>query len=63
MATARAAFRKLHDDFFTLPNAVSIGEARKLGELGFKAIASTSHGLSLTLGKSDLRRWPGSIRW
>ena len=54
IAAARATFRKLHDDFFTLPNAVSVGEARKLAELGFKAIASTSHGLSLTLGKSDL---------
>jgi 2-methylisocitrate lyase-like PEP mutase family enzyme len=51
---ARAAFRKLHDGFFTLPNAVSIGEARKLADLGFKAIASTSHGLSLSLGKNDL---------
>lgn len=53
-AAARAAFRKLHDHFFTLPNAVSVGEARKLADLGFRAIASTSHGLSLTLGKSDL---------
>jgi 2-methylisocitrate lyase-like PEP mutase family enzyme len=53
-AAARAAFRKLHDDFFTLPNAVSVGEARKLADLGFKAVASTSHGLSLALGKSDL---------
>lgn len=50
---ARAAFRTVHDDFFTLPNAVSAGDARKLKELGFKAIASTSHGLSLTLGKND----------
>jgi 2-methylisocitrate lyase-like PEP mutase family enzyme len=54
ITSARAAFRKLHDNFFMLPNAVSIGEARKLADLGFKAIASTSHGLSLSLGKSDL---------
>ena len=53
---ARAAFRTMHDDFFTLPNAVSVWEARKLNELGFKAIASTSHGLSLTLGKNNLQR-------
>jgi hypothetical protein len=31
----------------------SARETRKLKELGFKAIASTSHGLSLTLGKND----------
>lgn len=54
IAAARAAVRKLHDDFFVLPNAVSVGEARELERLGFKAIASTSHGLSLTLGKSNL---------
>jgi 2-methylisocitrate lyase-like PEP mutase family enzyme len=53
-AASRASFRKLHDEFFTLPNAVNVGEARKLADLGFKAIASTSHGLSLVLGKSDL---------
>jgi 2-methylisocitrate lyase-like PEP mutase family enzyme len=54
IAARRAAFRKLHDGFFTLPNAVNAGEVRKLQSLGFEAIASTSHGLSLALGKSDL---------
>jgi 2-methylisocitrate lyase-like PEP mutase family enzyme len=54
MVAAHEEFRKLHDDFFILPNAVTIGEARKLEDLDFKAIASTSHGLSLTLGKSAL---------
>jgi 2-methylisocitrate lyase-like PEP mutase family enzyme len=54
IAATRVRFRKLHDDFFTIPNAVSVGEARKLADLGFRAIASTSHGLSLALGKSDL---------
>jgi len=49
-----AAFRKLHDSFFILPNAANAGEAKALEELGFKAIASTSHGLSLALGKGDL---------
>lgn len=50
----RAAFRKLHDGFFTLPNAANASEAKELEKLGFKAIASTSHGLALTLGKEDL---------
>jgi 2-methylisocitrate lyase-like PEP mutase family enzyme len=48
IAAARVAFRKLHDEFFTLPNAVNLGEARKLSDLCFKAIASTSPGLSST---------------
>jgi 2-methylisocitrate lyase-like PEP mutase family enzyme len=54
IAAARVAFGKLHDEIFTLRNAINVGEARKIPDLGFKAIASTSHGLSLTLGKSDL---------
>lgn len=53
-ATKRAAFRKLHENFFVIPNAANAGEAKRLEELGFKAIASTSHGLALTLGKGDL---------
>lgn len=44
IATRRAAFRKLHDSFFVLPNAANAGEAKALADLGFKAIASTSHG-------------------
>jgi len=52
--TRRAAFRKLHENFFILPNAVNAGEANALAELGFNAIASTSHGLSLALGMHDL---------
>lgn len=54
IAARRAAFRKLHHSFFILPNAANAGEAKRLAGLGFKAIASTSHGLSLTLGKGDL---------
>ncbi|WP_431822362.1 isocitrate lyase/PEP mutase family protein [Burkholderia sp. F1] len=50
----RAAFRELHDSFFVLPNASTAGEAKALERAGFKAIASTSHGLSLLLGKGDL---------
>lgn len=54
IAARREAFRNLHDSFFVLPNAVTAGEAKVLEGLGFKAIASTSHGLALTLGKGDL---------
>lgn len=54
IATRRAGFRKLHDSFFVIPNAANAGEAKRLAALGFKAIASTSHGLALTLGKVDL---------
>lgn len=50
----RAAFRNLHDGFFTIPNAATAGEAKELANLGFEAIASTSHGLALLLGKDDL---------
>jgi 2-methylisocitrate lyase-like PEP mutase family enzyme len=53
LADARSAFRRLHEGFFVLPNAVTTGEAIKLAELGFPAIASTSHGLALSLGKGD----------
>lgn len=53
-STKRAAFRKLHESFFVLPNAANAGEAKALEQLGFKAVASTSHGLSLALGKGDL---------
>lgn len=54
LASKRAAFRKLHEDFFIIPNAANAGEARCLADLGFKAVASTSHGLALTMGKDDL---------
>jgi len=39
--TRRAAFRKLHENFFILPNAVNAGEANALAELGFSAIVKT----------------------
>lgn len=53
-AARRMTFRKLHDNFFVLPNAANAGEAKALADLGFKAVASTSHGLALALGKGDL---------
>lgn len=34
IAAKRAAFRKLHDSFFVLPNATNAGEARRLAGLG-----------------------------
>ncbi|MDD2870249.1 oxaloacetate decarboxylase [Neomegalonema sp.] len=54
IASRRAAFRKMHEAFFILPNAVDAGEAKALRALGFKALASTSHGLALSLGEDDL---------
>lgn len=42
IAARRVAFRKLHENFFILPNATNAGEARRLAELGFKAVASTT---------------------
>lgn len=53
-AARRAHFRRLHERFFVLPNAATAGEAKALERAGFGAIASTSHGLSLVLGKGDL---------
>jgi 2-methylisocitrate lyase-like PEP mutase family enzyme len=53
IASRRVAFRKLHEDFFVIPNAADAGEARKLADLGFKAVASTSYGLAQALGKDD----------
>jgi 2-methylisocitrate lyase-like PEP mutase family enzyme len=50
----RAAFRLLHaSGCFVLPNPWDIGSARHLQSLGFKALASTSSGFALTLGRGD----------
>lgn len=50
----RATFRQLHDrGFFVLPNAWDTGSAVRLAGLGFKAIASTSAGAALAIGKQD----------
>ncbi|HXQ09910.1 MAG TPA: isocitrate lyase/phosphoenolpyruvate mutase family protein [Caulobacteraceae bacterium] len=53
-AEKRAAFRRLHEDgFFVLPNPWDVGSALHLQSLGFKALASTSSGFAMTLGKGD----------
>ena len=54
VAEKREAFRRLHESgFFVLPNPWDIGSARHLQSLGFKALASTSSGFALTLGRED----------
>lgn len=53
-AEKRAAFRRLHEDgFFVLPNPWDVGSALHLQRMGFKALASTSSGFAMTLGKGD----------
>lgn len=50
-----AAFRALHKsgDPFVIPNPWDAGSARILEGLGFKALATTSSGAALTLGRRD----------
>lgn len=52
-----AAFRALHTPGapFVLPNPWDAGSARILAGLGFKALATTSAGIALTLGRADYR--------
>jgi len=48
------AFRALHEgDPFVIPNPWDTGSAKVLAGLGFKALATTSGGFALTLGKRD----------
>jgi 2-methylisocitrate lyase-like PEP mutase family enzyme len=48
------AFRALHEgDPFVIPNPWDAGSAKVLDGLGFKALATTSGGFALTLGKRD----------
>lgn len=50
----RAAFRTLHrEGCFVLPNPWDIGSVRRLENLGFKALASTSAGYAWSLGCAD----------
>jgi 2-methylisocitrate lyase-like PEP mutase family enzyme len=54
VAEKRAEFRRLHEsDFFVLPNPWDLGSALHLQSMGFKALASTSSGFALTLGRPD----------
>ena len=50
----RDAFRRLHaGGCFVLPNPWDLGSALHLQGLGFKALASTSSGFALSLGRPD----------
>jgi 2-methylisocitrate lyase-like PEP mutase family enzyme len=54
IADKRRAFRKLHDaGCFVIPNPWSIGTAKYLQHLGFKALASTSAGFAHFHGLAD----------
>jgi 2-methylisocitrate lyase-like PEP mutase family enzyme len=54
LAARRAAFRKLHESgSFVLPNPWDAGGAKRLEKLGFEAIASTSSGAAMALGRED----------
>jgi 2-methylisocitrate lyase-like PEP mutase family enzyme len=47
-------FRALHEgDPFVIPNPWDRGSARELEALGFRALATTSSGFALTLGRRD----------
>ncbi len=48
-------FRDLHDgdDIFVMPNPWDLGSARMLADLGYPALATTSSGFALSLGRSD----------
>ena len=51
----RARFRALHaaQEIFVMPNPWDIGSARLLESFGFQALATTSAGFALTLGRLD----------
>src|SRR5687768_8820535 len=51
----RRLFRELHESgCFVIPNPWDVGTAKYLQTLGFKALASTSSGLSFSLGLPDV---------
>jgi 2-methylisocitrate lyase-like PEP mutase family enzyme len=55
MADRFEQFKQLHqrEGVFLLPNPWDLGSARMLEEMGAKAIATTSSGFAVTLGKKD----------
>jgi methylisocitrate lyase len=54
VAEKRQAFRRLHESgCFVLPNPWDVGSALHLQSLGFKALASTSSGFAMSLGRPD----------
>ncbi len=55
MTTMTDRFRALHaEGIFVMPNPYDLGSARLLAALGFPALASTSSGLAMTLGRLDM---------
>jgi 2-methylisocitrate lyase-like PEP mutase family enzyme len=54
LKSARQRFKSMHGEFFVIPNAWNVGEVRQLEKLGFRAIATTSAGLSASMGRDDL---------
>lgn len=54
MSTPRDRFLALHaSGFFVIPNPWDIGSAVALERMGFEALATTSSGLALSMGKDD----------
>jgi 2-methylisocitrate lyase-like PEP mutase family enzyme len=54
ISTKRDIFRALHEKgCFVTPNPWDIGSARRLANLGFKALASTSSGYAWAMGRQD----------
>ena len=50
----RSRFRSLHQQgCFIIPNPWDIGSAKRLEKMGFEALASTSSGAAMSLGKED----------
>ena len=54
LKSARQRFKSMHSESFVIPIAWSVGEIRQLEKLGFGAIATTSAGLSASMGSKDL---------
>jgi 2-methylisocitrate lyase-like PEP mutase family enzyme len=54
LKATRQRFRSMYDGFFVIPNAWNVGEIRQLEKLDFGAIATTSAGLSASMGRDDL---------
>ena len=55
VADIRARFRELHarEQLFVMPNPWDVGSAMLLESLGFEALATTSAGFALAIGKRD----------
>jgi 2-methylisocitrate lyase-like PEP mutase family enzyme len=58
LAARADQLRRLHDGYLVLPNAWDAGSARALAALGFAAIATTSSGVSDSLGYADRQITP-----